>query len=198
MSKIAEEWRDIEQFKGEYQISNFGRIRNYRTKKVLKNYISPEGYICNSLRHSKEKRTHTVRVHRLIAEAFIPNPNNYSIINHIDGNKQNNNIENLEWCTAQHNIQHSFDNGLQEPTNIILVGYDYVIAFAMYLNGFLYGEIVERLGNKVKDRAVYQALKRKTYLRWYSEDDFKNKVDNLRKQLPVKKPYRTHNRLDLL
>ena len=198
MSKIAEEWRDIEQFKGEYQISNFGRIRNYRTKKVLKNYISPEGYICNSLRHSKEERTHTVRVHRLIAEAFIPNPNNYPIINHIDGNKQNNNIENLEWCTAQHNIQHSFDNGLQEPTNIILVGYDYVIAFAMYLNGFLYGEIVERLGNKVKDRAVYQALKRKTYLRWYSEDDFKNKVDNLRKQLPVKKPYRTHNRLDLL
>lgn len=198
MSKIAEEWRDIEQFKGEYQISNFGRIRNYRTKKVLKNYISPEGYVCNSLRHSKEERTHTVRVHRLIAEAFIPNPNNYPIINHIDGNKQNNNIENLEWCTAQHNIQHSFDNGLQEPTNIILVGYDYVIAFAMYLNGFLYGEIVERLGNKVKDRAVYQALKRKTYLRWYSEDDFKNKVDNLRKQLPVKKPYRTHNRLDLL
>ena len=198
MSKIAEEWRDIEQFKGEYQISNFGRIRNYRTKKVLKNYISPEGYICNSLRHSKEERTHTVRVHRLIAEAFIPNPNNYPIINHIDGNKQNNNIENLEWCTAQHNIQHSFDNRLQEPTNIILVGYDYVIAFAMYLNGFLYGEIVERLGNKVKDRAVYQALKRKTYLRWYSEDDFKNKVDNLRKQLPVKKPYRTHNRLDLL
>ena len=55
MSKIAEEWRDIEQFKGEYQISNFGRIRNYRTKKVLKNYISPEGYICNSLRHSKEE-----------------------------------------------------------------------------------------------------------------------------------------------
>jgi hypothetical protein len=198
MRKIAEEWRDIEQFKGEYQISNFGRIRNYRTKKVLKNYINPEGYICNSLRHSKEERTHTVRVHRLIAEAFIPNPNNYPIINHIDGNKQNNNIENLEWCTAQHNIQHSFDNGLQEPTNIILVGYDYVIAFAMYLNGFLYGEIVERLGNKVKDRAVYQALKRKTYLRWYSEDDFKNKVDNLRKQLPVKKPYRAHNRLNLL
>lgn len=51
--------------------------------------------------------------HRLIAIAFIPNPNNYEYINHIDGNKLNNSVDNLEWCTMQHNIKHAYDTGLK-------------------------------------------------------------------------------------
>ncbi|MCF0059899.1 HNH endonuclease [Dyadobacter chenwenxiniae] len=57
----------------------------------------------------------TKSVHRLLATVFIPNPNNYPVVNHIDGNKLNNSLENLEWCTVSHNTQHSYDMGLQIP-----------------------------------------------------------------------------------
>lgn len=63
---------------------------------------------------SKNGKLRTRTIHRLVAETFIDNPNNYSIINHKDCNKTNNNINNLEWCTQKHNVRESFRNGLQK------------------------------------------------------------------------------------
>ena len=104
-----EEWRDIVGYNGMYQVSNKGRIRSFKyrnTKEtyVLKQMINKKGYLIVGL--SKNGKRKTVIVHRIVAQAFIPNPNKYPQINHKDENKTNNNIDNLEWCTNSYN--HNF------------------------------------------------------------------------------------------
>ena len=112
-----EEWKDIPNYDGLYKISNLGNVKSFNTKTNHKQPINlkqtmdrKNGYLTVSL--CKDKVQKIYRVHRLVAEAFIPNPNNYPIINHKDGKKQNNNVNNLEWCTHQQNIIHSWENGL--------------------------------------------------------------------------------------
>lgn len=82
-----------------------------KREKILKLNYDKMGYII--VRLSKNGKLHTKTIHRLVAETFIDNPNNYKIINHIDCNKTNNNVNNLEWCTQKHNVRESFRNGLQ-------------------------------------------------------------------------------------
>jgi len=71
---------------------------------------------------SEDGKTKSRYVHRIVAEAFIPNPNNLPQINHIDGDSHNNNVENLEWCTAQENQNHAYTTGLHKSTECILCG----------------------------------------------------------------------------
>ena len=111
-----EEWKDIPNYDGLYKVSNLGNVKSFNTKTNHKQPINlkqtmdrKNGYLTVSL--CKDKVQKIYRVHRLVAEAFIPNPNNYPIINHKDGRKQNNNVNNLEWCTYQQNIIHSWENG---------------------------------------------------------------------------------------
>ena len=120
---INEVWKDINSYEGKYQVSNYGRIKSfpkfikrktgsYFTKeKVLKCTIDNYGYPCVNL-YSNGTIYH-IRVHILVAKAFIENPNGYSDINHIDGNKQNNSVDNLEWCTRSQNTSHAFKTGLR-------------------------------------------------------------------------------------
>lgn len=103
MTQSKEEWRLV---KGsdDYWISSRGNFKH--GKKRLKTKPGQDGYArCNL---GKQKK----RVHRLVAEAFIPNPDNLPIVDHIDGCKTNNNVENLRWVTAQENTQLAYDNGL--------------------------------------------------------------------------------------
>lgn len=83
-------------------------------ERVLKPYKNSWGYLLVDLR--KDNKRYLKCVHRLVAETFIPNPENKAQVNHKDGNKLNNNIENLEWCTCSENQQHAFDTGLK-PKN---------------------------------------------------------------------------------
>lgn len=107
-----EVWKDIKGYENKYQISNLGKVRNTNTKKLYITSIDTRGYyrinLYNNLGEYK-----TFRVHRLLGIAFIPNPNNYPCINHIDGNKANNDLSNLEWCTHQQNTIHAVQNKLR-------------------------------------------------------------------------------------
>lgn len=109
---MKEEWRDIPGYEGRYQISNLHRVKSLpkRTRKgerLMFPKISTAGYLTVGL-FDKEGKKHTCQVHRLIAEAFIPNPESKPCVNHIDGDKRNNSIENLEWVTYKENTGHAY------------------------------------------------------------------------------------------
>lgn len=108
-------WKDIPQYEGLYMASNLGRIKslpkNHHSTLILKNKKTKDGYYETSL--SKNGKAKFIRTHRLIAFTFIPNIENKPQINHIDGNKLNNNVNNLEWCTVQENKEHAIRTGLQ-------------------------------------------------------------------------------------
>ena len=98
-------WKSIEETNGKYQVSSWGRIRNAETGKILKPYENKKGYLKVGL--SVGRRSEKKRVNRLVATAFIENPNNLPQVNHKDGNKQNNSVSNLEWVTNEQNAEHA-------------------------------------------------------------------------------------------
>ncbi len=113
---MIEIWKDIKNYEGFYQVSNLGRVKSlhFNKEKILRYNTKANEYISIILcKHSKHFST---RIHQLVAKTFIKNPNNYLEINHINGNKADNNINNLEWCSRMHNIKHSIENKLTKPT----------------------------------------------------------------------------------
>lgn len=99
-------WKDVKGYEGLYQVSDTGKVRSFfrcKTQKghILSDCIGSNGYSLVVLCKDGTRKSYTV--HRLVATAFIPNPNNYPCINHIDENKSNNNISNLEWCSYAYN-----------------------------------------------------------------------------------------------
>lgn len=113
-----EEWRDIKGLEGRYQVSNLGRVRSvsrwvnnnggkrYVESRILSLTSKPNGYICIRIRNPQSCNY----VHRLVAEAFLPNPDNLPCINHKDEDRTNNRVDNLEWCTAKYNVNYGQHN----------------------------------------------------------------------------------------
>lgn len=91
-------------------------IQTNEWRELKQVYDKSCGYMIVTLVDGKGKRQNK-RVHRLLMEAFVPNPNNYPQINHIDGNKLNNSLSNLEWCSGSHNTRHAISLGLMKPVN---------------------------------------------------------------------------------
>lgn len=114
---MKEIWKDVSGYEGLYQVSNLGRIKsserhgNFNKNHILIGGKDTKGYRVVSL--TKNGKGLTKKVHRLVAQAFILNPKNLPQINHIDGNKQNNTIKNLEWCDNAYNYKHSVQNKLR-------------------------------------------------------------------------------------
>lgn len=123
MSK-QEEWRDIPGYEGFYQVSNTGKIRNVPGVLTIQKGASVYSTGTELTQHISRKYQHVILahpnlgkkgyfVHRLVADVFHPNNENLPQVNHIDGDKLNNNADNLEWVTCSQNIQHAFDTGLK-------------------------------------------------------------------------------------
>ena len=99
-----EEWKNVIGYEGLYEVSNKGNVRNVRRNTLLKLSKTNYGYIQVHL-YKNGIRT-GLRVHRLVAQAFIPNPDNLPEVNHLDEDKTNNRVDNLEWCTAKYNVNY--------------------------------------------------------------------------------------------
>ena len=125
-------WKPIKGYEDRYMVSTKGRIKSIErvvigkdgisrrvNEKIKEPTLSPIGYYVVSLWKGNSSRLEYV--HRLIATAFIKNPNNYPHINHKDGNKRNNSLENLEWCTHEQNLRHAREHGLFKSRNIAAV-----------------------------------------------------------------------------
>ena len=118
---MTEVWKDVKNYEGLYQISNLGNVKRVSSRKRLKPY-NRKGYIRVAL--SKDNIAKHMDIHRLVAEAFIPNPENKPEINHIDGDKSNNKVSNLEWCTRKENMNHAKNTGLWKMTDDMKKGLD--------------------------------------------------------------------------
>ena len=113
-----EQWKDIPDTDSYYQISTHGRIRSWKNgrwgrrdnPKIIKLGYCRRGYIRYALNYNGDKRNYSL--HRLVAEMFIPNPEHKPQVNHKDGVKTNNHVENLDWVTDQENVDHAHANGL--------------------------------------------------------------------------------------
>lgn len=123
------EWRSVADYYGIYEVSSNGDVRSVDRKiiakngvvktirgKMMKQTITKKGYLVVNLHYNGVSRV--VPVHILVAEAFIENSNNYPMVNHIDGNKQNNSVSNLEWCSYSHNNIHALQHNLRRPRGV--------------------------------------------------------------------------------
>ena len=114
---MEEIWKDIKDYEGHYQVSNLGRAKSldryikgkghslqFKKGRILKPMKDSNGYL--KVRLCNGEKSKTFNLHRLVAEVFIPNPNNYKEVNHKDENKSNNIVSNLEWCDRKYNINY--------------------------------------------------------------------------------------------
>lgn len=117
-------WKDIHGYEGLYQISNLGRVKSLsrQVRGTIKRITSDRIMVANmgstgyrEVSLSRNGKRAVKKIHRLFAIAFIANPENKPCINHKDGNKLNNDIENLEWCTYSENVRHALKTGLIKP-----------------------------------------------------------------------------------
>lgn len=119
-----EVWKDISGYEGHYQVSNCGRIKSlkYGKETIMSEKLNSMGYVDIIFTKSNEQKS--IRVHRIVAEAFLDNSQGYPVINHIDGDKKNNHIDNLEWCTYSHNNKQAYLQGQNKTKPIIQLTLD--------------------------------------------------------------------------
>lgn len=144
-----------------YWVTVDGFIWNDKSKKYLKPYKDKDGYSIIDLRISNIR--YTKKVHRLVSEMFIPNNNNLREINHLDGDKSNNSISNLEWCDRSSNMKHAFKNGLLNvkfhPVYDISTGKFYnSIKEASEMLGINYGKLKKYLSGKVNNKTSIRKI----------------------------------------
>lgn len=192
-----EEWKNVIGYEGLYEVSNKGNVRNVRSNKLLKLSKNCYGYIQVHL-YKNGIRT-GLKVHRLVAQAFIPNPDNFPQVNHKDEDKTNNNVENLEWCDAKYNMNYGHrtenaistrvKNGYADPDFIGFglnekeymkqysrIYYEKNIEKFKEYSKIYYQEHKEKLYEKNKERnKVWRENNREKYNEWQREYQLKKK-----------------------
>lgn len=176
---MEEVWRDIKGYEGLYKISNLARVKSFKRSKprILKPFINKDGYLnvelCNSISNK------TISIHRLVAIAFIPNPDNKEQVNHIDEVKTNNDLSNLEWVTQKENMNHGTRIArVTEKLSIPITGVNVItgetIEFSSIReadrNGFTSPNIIGVLNGKARYHKGYK---------WYRTNDYKSSSQDL-------------------
>lgn len=161
-----EVWKDISGFEGLYRISNKGNVYSIRRDKVLKPKTDRYGYYAVSLWDNESKKIAYRTIHRLVAEAFLDAVSGCNVVNHLDCDKKNNDVSNLEWTTVQGNTKHAYDNSASFRERVKAVNKMGTEARSIkidaYLNGVFVGsygskkETAEKLG--VSEKTVYNRL----------------------------------------
>lgn len=144
---LKENYVPIKGFENLYGIDEDGNIFGYKRNKTVKQRLNKFGYC--TIKLCKENKLYYFMVHRLVAQAFIPNPDNLPQVNHKDGNKLNNNVNNLEWCTQSYNMKHAYRLGLEKKSGKKVYQYN--------LNGDLI-----KVYNTIKDANLSLGLSKKT------------------------------------
>lgn len=151
----------IKGYEGLYEIDDKGNVYScFTTKTRRKGALKQEiknGY--KSVNLYKNQTCKHCYVHRLVAEAFLPNENDYNYINHIDCNKLNNSVENLEWCSQKQNIQHSLENYLQNQYKTFVNGIEYLSMKEASLKHFNNVWKIKELRYKYGNQFVYDGFK---------------------------------------
>ena len=121
---MKEIWKAIKDYEGKYEVSNLGRVKSLErtsrlNRKIKERILAPREHTGGYLRVQLSRKD--FYIHRLVAEAFIPNPENKSQVNHIDGNKRNNHVDNLEWNTPLENNLHAIRTGLNKKDREFMI-----------------------------------------------------------------------------
>lgn len=157
-----EVWRHIP-YGIKYEVSNHGRVRRKYRKFKNKgyNYLKINKSVCGYGRVSIDKKQ--MYVHKLVAEAFLEKEPQHQCVNHKDGNKMNNDVNNLEWCTYKHNINHAIDNGLMPKTNSsCLTENDVLQIRSLHEHGWFKKKDIAKAYNITRG-SVYNIISRKTW-----------------------------------
>lgn len=118
LNRLRDGFIDVPGWEGVYRIDAWGRLKSRaRGAEVLRRpQLGNRGYLFYRLSDNRHGRVENAQVHRLVAQIFIPNPDGHAIVNHKDGDKLNNSLWNLEWCTYSDNIKHAYRIGLRKPS----------------------------------------------------------------------------------
>lgn len=191
---MKEIWKEVEEFNGAYLISNKGRLKSvkrgikwngtirHQEDKIMSQVVNKSGYIEYQITYNGKH--YGRKAHRLVAEAFIPNPENKPQVNHIDGNKTNNNVENLEWATNKENVVHAYKNELYKHVKPILQFNDNGMFIKRWSNA---AEITKELG--FCKNTILLACNRKNHktkgFTWIFEEDVM--LENIQAEVAMNK-----------